>query len=370
MKAIKFLAFGLLATMIASCSSEEIALTNKEVAATLTGNICSSLKTRAHDNVWEADDEIGVFIYEITPAAEEGAQPTQTLFEGNFNTKFVTKENGNTKVFKEATDKAILYPSNKHELSFHAYYPYTESVTEESPVFVPNWADQSIPQALDLLVSDTQTGDKDHQRVELTFKHKFARIILNIDANTTESQIQYSDLQNLTITAANMSADVEYDVINDKYSKKDVNTEEIVFNTNEDGRISSAIICPRVNDEEGDATRVITFTLENGKQFIWNIDKNQKFEEGNSYSWNITLRGKGLVDAVLIGTIVNWGDGTIEGNTDFELEEKPESDGGNTDAGTGDGSDDSSNEGTGDNSNEDSGEEPTEEPTEEPESNS
>lgn len=322
MKAIKFLALGLIATMIVSCSSDEVALTNKEVTATLTGNIGSSLKTRAHDNVWEADDEIGVFIYEITPAAEEGAQPTQTLFEGNFNTKFVTKENGNTKVFKEATDKAILYPSNKHELSFHAYYPYTESVTEESPVFIPNWTDQTKSQNLDLLVSDTQTGDKDHQRVELTFNHKFARIILNIDANTTESQIQYSDLVNLKITAANMSADVEYDVINDKYSKKDVNTEDIVFNTNEDGRYSSAIICPGVND--GEETRVITFTLENGKQFVWNIDKKQMFEEGNSYSWNITLKGQGLVDAVLIGTIVNWGDGTIEGDTDFELEEEPE----------------------------------------------
>lgn len=329
MKAIKFLALGLLATMIVSCSSDEVALSKKEVAATLTGNIGPSLKTRAFNDQWEANDRIGVFINEIIPA-EDGAEPTQTLFEGNFNTEFVTENDGKENKFTPAASGAkILYPSNKHELSFHAYYPYTESVTEESPVFIPNWTDQTKSQNLDLLVSDTQTGDKDHQRVELTFKHKFARVILEIKINP-ESQIVESDLENLKITAANMSADVEYDVVKDEWLKKDVNTAEFDFNTQEDGKLSSAIICPGVNDSE--TIRKVTFELADGRHYAWEIDPNQKFEEGNSYSWSITLTGKPLVDAVLIGTIVNWSDGKIEGDSelDFKLEDKNTENGENT----------------------------------------
>lgn len=346
MKAIKFLAFGLLATMIASCSSDEVALTNKEVTATISGNIGTGFKTRAFNDQWEAGDSIGMFIYENIIG--EGGDTTKVIFEENDNTKFTTDENGNSKEFKAASGKDILFPSNNHALSFHAYYPYTDSISVEKPIFKPNWADQSIPQALDLLVSDTQTKNKEDKKVTLTFKHKFARIILNIDANTEESQIQYSDLENLIITAANMSADVEYDVVKDKYIKNDANTEDIVFNTNKDGRYSSAIICPGVNDGEGDPTRVITFTVKNDKndrKFIWEINPAQTFEEGNSYTWNITLKGKGLVDAVLIGTIINWSDGETIGGSNFELPEEESGD--DSEGGSGNGSGDGS-EGEGD----------------------
>lgn len=363
MKAIKFLSLSLLATMIASCSSEEVALTNKEATATLTGNIGSSLMTRAYDNMWEADDKIGVFIYENKKDEEGNA--IQEIFEGYDGSQFIRKtdEVANTQEFVPASSAVIKYPSNNNKLSFHAYWPWTDGISTTSPYFTPDWADQSDPKKLDLLVSDTQTGDKDHQSVTLTFKHKFARIILNIDANTKESQIQYKDLENLKIIAAKMSADVEYDVVND-ICKKEVNTEEIVFNTNKDGLYSSAIICPGVND--GDTARVVTFTLKNGKKFIWKIDPTQKFEEGNSYSWKITLKGQELVGATLIGTIINWGDGAIVGDKEFDLEEAPESNGGNTEGGSGDnsgdGSDDNSDDGSGDNSNEDTGEGSTDGP--------
>lgn len=358
MKAIKFLAFGLLATMIASCSSDEIALTNKEVTATISGNIGTGLKTRAFNDQWEAGDSIGMFIYENIIG--EGGDTTKVIFEENDNTKFTTDENGNSKEFKAASKEAIKFPSNQNSLTFHAYYPYTEGISVENPIFKPNWADQTKSQALDLLVSDYPIGSKTNNRVKLTFYHKFARIILNIDANTEESQIQYSDLKNLKITAADMSADVEYDVINDTCSKKEFNTEEIVFNTDSLGRYSSAIICPGVHD--GDTTRVVTFELENGKKFKWKIDPAQTFIEGNSYTWNITLKGQDLVGAVLIGTIVNWNDGTIAGDKEFDLEEVPESNGGNTEGGSDDGSDNNLNEGTGDNSNEDTGEGSTDGP--------
>lgn len=319
MRTIKFLALGLLATMIASCSNDEIALT-KDVAATISGNIGTGLKTRAHDSQWDENDVIGMFIYDAV---------TGDIFDENDNSPFITTEEGKDKEFKAVSGKSIIFPSNQHALKFHAYWPHTESIGTASPNFTPNWTDQTNPKALDLLVSDFPVHESKDKSVILTFKHKFARIILEIKINP-ESQIVESDLENLKITAANMSADVEYDVVKDEWFKKDVNTAEFDFNTQEDGKLSSAIICPGVND--GETIRKVTFELADGRHYAWEIDPNQKFEEGNSYSWSITLTGKPLVDAVLIGTIVNWSDGKIEGDSelDFKLEDKNTENGENT----------------------------------------
>lgn len=323
MKAIKFLAFGLIATMIASCSSEEIALTNKEVAATLTGNIGSSLKTRAHDNVWDADDEIGVFIYQ-NKEGEDG-NTIQEIFDEYDGSKFkrVTTDIANTQEFEPASKEVIKYPSNNNKLYFHAYWPWTDGISTTSPYFTPNWADQSDPKKLDLLVSNTEYGDKEKPGVELIFRHVFSRILLTIKANSAVSQIQEEELATMEISAENMNVETKYDVVNDTIDNGETAlATPIVFKSENDGKNASAIICPDFNTDSEE--RIVTFKL-GKKTFKWVIDKGFKFEAGNSYNWEITLTGKPLVKATLIGTITNWTNNDEGGfNLDIENDEEDE----------------------------------------------
>ncbi len=315
MKAIKFLSLGLLATMIASCSSEDVAMPNNEVAATLTGNIGSSLKTRAFNDQWEANDAIGVFVNEITPATEDGAEDTKEIFEEYFNSKFVTDTDGIENKFTAETNEPILFPSNKHDLSFHAYYPYTSDVTIENPVFTPNWTNQSRSQNNDLLISDTQIGNKDNKTVRLTFKHVFSRIVLNIEANSEETQLLPEDLDGLTVSAAGMNVETSCNVLTGEITKGETAlAEEIGFKVENKGQKASAIICPNFISEE--TPRVVTIKLTNGKTYTWNSGSMATidFESGYSYTWTLKLKGDGLVDATLIGTIVDWTDAEIEDN--------------------------------------------------------
>lgn len=349
MKAIKFLSLGLLATMIASCSSEDIAI-NKEVSAKITGNIGTSLKTRAHDTTWDADDQIGLFVFDskYTPDG------TNEIYRSvNKNRPFETVGGGNSLTFTPADGlEAIKFPSDGSSIYFKAYYPYSSDITT-SPIFtVTSWNQETekASQALDLLVTNTEAentdddfniggkegkmfeeGDKvDKSTVELKFKHIFSRIVLNIEANSDESQITTAELAGLSVSAANMSAEASYNVLNGGEITKVANNDTFSFYAAPEGTTAYAIICPEVNPAEH---RIITFSLkdEEGnvtRTYTWDIDKDRTeplvFESGYSYKWKIKLRGDGLAEGTLIGTIIEWDE--IEGgeeDLDFD-KSKPE----------------------------------------------
>lgn len=359
MKTFKFLALSLLATMIASCSSEEVALTNKEVAATLTGNIGSSLKTRAYDNMWEADDEIGVFIYQ-NKEGEDG-NSIQEIFEGYDGSKFIraTTDTANTREFVPENREVIKYPSSNNKLYFHAYWPWTDGISTTSPYFIPDWANQNDHKKLDLLVSNTEYGDKNKPGVELKFRHVFSRILLTIKANSAVSQIQEEELATMEISAENMNVETKYDVVNDTIENGETAlATPIVFKPENNGKNASAIICPDFNTDSKE--RIVYFKL-GKKTFKWEIEEGFKFEAGNSYNWEITLTGKPLVKATLTGTIINWTNNDEGGfNLDIEDDEEDEDD-------VTPGIDEDKQE---DGSNEGPGEEPTEDSTEGTEPNS
>lgn len=326
MKAIKFLSLGLLATMIASCSSDEVALTKKEVTATITGNIGSSLKTRAHDTTWDKNDQIGLFTFtsQYTPDGEN------TIYRETNNKPYYTVGGDNSLEFKPVSGEGIKFPSDGSSIYFKSYYPYSPNINAESPIFkVESWNQKNVEssRALDLLVTNTATdvtdddfniGGKEgkmsepQENVELKFKHIFSRLVLTIKPNTIESQLKVEDLEGLTASAEGMSATASYDVLNGGEVNVEEN-EETSFDlyAEPNGQTVTAIICPSYKKDGVD--RIITFTVteKDGdvKTYKWNIDKDQTydFKSGYSYSWAINLKGDGLAVGTLIGTIIDWG---------------------------------------------------------------
>lgn len=335
MKAIKFLVLGILAGMMASCSSEDIAI-NKEVSAKITGNISTGLKTRAHETTWDEKDQIGLFVFDAEYAV--GVTTNKIYREINDNRPFITVGGGNSLEFTPNDGKgAVPFPSDGSSIYFKSYYPYTSSITAANPIFTVTSWDQETPaasRALDLLVTNIATKEAEYTKegytkddlyiggkeahmqnpqpnVDLKFRHIFSRLVLNIKPNSKESQILEDDLIGLTATATGMSTTTTYDVLNGGEISKEPNEEE-TFNLCADanGQKVIAIICPQYNTDT--TNRVIKFKLaddKGGKTYTWSIPSSQEFLPGYSYNWNITLRGDDLLTATLIGTILDWEDG-------------------------------------------------------------
>lgn len=204
------------------------------------------------------------------------------------------------------SEEAILYPSNDAETEFWGYYPYTANPSSFS---VSNWANQTNPENLDLLISTKAKGKMKSPRVELSFYHKFSKIILNLSADSEFSQLQTDDLDNVVVTADGMNIAITYDIISDTTTYGRVNTVPITFRKLENGTVAEAIVCPGYNTN---VDRLVTFTLKKDgqpdKTCTWKIDAGTELKSGYCYVWNLRLKGDGLVEAIMTGKFNNWTD--------------------------------------------------------------
>ena len=148
---------------ITGCKNEVTDIINN-TAGTTVSFTSSIIKSRAIDNNWEAGDEIGVYMQNADAA-------TSYL---NTNVKY-TNSDENTNGFTSETP--ITYPGGDVTLvNFMAVYPYNENVTDGNYSFTlgDNLSDNDIMYASSPLV---EAGTNN---VDLTFKHKLSKIVLNI----------------------------------------------------------------------------------------------------------------------------------------------------------------------------------------------
>ena len=133
-------------------------------AGTTVSFTSSIIKSRAIDNNWEAGDEIGVYM-------QNADDVTSYL---NTNVKYTNSEET---IDGFTSDTPITYPGGDVTLvNFMAVYPYNENVTDGNYSFTlgDNLSDNDIMYASSPLV---EAGTNN---VDLTFKHKLSKIVLNI----------------------------------------------------------------------------------------------------------------------------------------------------------------------------------------------
>lgn len=160
----KTLLLGLIAGLaFAGCKNEVTDIINN-TAGTTVSFTSSIIKSRAIDNNWEAGDEIGVYMQNADAA-------TSYL---NTNVKYTNSEET---IDGFTSDTPITYPGGDVTLvNFMAVYPYNENVTDGNYSFTlgDNLSDNDIMYASSPLV---EAGTNN---VDLTFKHKLSKIVLNI----------------------------------------------------------------------------------------------------------------------------------------------------------------------------------------------
>lgn len=297
MKATKLFLAALATLALGACQNEKVEFA-KSVTAQISANIGDkALSTRAHDNEWDSADKIGVFVY-------KGG--TTTIYKELQNSPFTyttATKSIDTYTYNVFEGAKVEFPSDGSNLDFIAYYPY-QTLTNNTTFTISDWSDQSKSAEFDFMTADKVSGNEDEENgrniIPFVFKHKCSRIILNLYANYEESQLQTSDLANVSAQGYGMNVSATCNVLTGAVTPGAANTTPITFKKSADN-VAEAIICPNYNNGE----RRVVFTFK-GKTCYWNIPTNQTFEPGIKYIWNLKLKSEGLVEAILVARIEDW----------------------------------------------------------------
>lgn len=278
------------ASLLAGCAGEgDGTLPENDGRVALKVNSGIDVQTRAHDDVWDVDDAIGIYMLNSTTV--EAA-----------NQKYTTKSTATNGSFTAADGQTIYFPVDGSERDFIAYYPYRTPL--DGNLFAVDVNDQTVQKDIDLMGAGKVTGKtKNAPVIAFEFQHKLVKLYLTIKPDGTS--LSADDLKGLEIDITNQKTKATYDVV--AGGSVTVNTEDnepatVALLTAADGTSSEGIVLPNATTE----TMQFVFTLKNGAVFTWKINnagKSQLFSAGNKYVYTITI---GKTEIKVTSTVNDW----------------------------------------------------------------
>ena len=280
-----FSAVALAALLLTACQNDEETMqTDTRVALQVT----SGIQTRAYDDQWEENDDIGIFGF------TQGDAPTQAYS----NVRYVTKS-GNGTFTPDGT--TIYLPTDDSYLDFVAYYPHTTSLTADG-IYAVDVTNQSIQKDIDLMAASKLSANRTDPTVAFNFEHKLSKIVFNFTAGVGMDE---NELAGMKVQLTNQQTKALFDV-----TKPDgevvVGTDsptDITLLTDANGTSSEGIVLPSANFDN------MTLLLELADEssfFNWDLKNSQnadKFEAGKKYVYDITVNRSGLG---VTATITDW----------------------------------------------------------------
>lgn len=286
--------FGALSLLIgglslSACSNEEIHMDDARVALQVT----SGIQTRAYDDQWEENDDIGIFGF------TQGDAPAQAYT----NERYVTT-GGNGTFTPGGTP--IYLPTDDSYLDFVAYYPHTTSLTADG-IYAVDVTNQSIQKDIDLMAASKLSANRSKNTVAFNFEHKLSKIVLTFKPG---DGMALSELTGMTVQLTNQQPKATFDVTQpDGEVVVGTNTPAtLTLNTDADGTSSEGIVLPSANFDG----MTLHLELSDGSSFFnWDLNnsKADKFEAGKKYVYDITVNRSRLD---VTATIEDWAPGNGE----------------------------------------------------------
>jgi hypothetical protein len=312
MQKMKTTITGLLALAIfAGCSNDENLPGGNDsdgrVAIRVSSNIdvtdgVKKTSTRAADDKWNADDEIGIFMLNGTSVDEYRNIPYIT-----------TSGNGS---FAPLADGTVIYlPVDGSGRDFVAYYPHKDAATDGN--YTIDLTEQDDQSAIDFMTSEkanvehskVQGISKSDPDVKFRFSHRLAKLRLNIETGAGFKG-DHSELAGLTVELTGQQTTGTYNVLADDAIAIVPANETVPLHTEENGRSAEAIVFPS-NDYSGMA---FSFKVAgHDKPYIWNLSESTEatnFEEGKEYIYNIVIN---KTEINVTATIKSWESGNGDG---------------------------------------------------------
>ncbi|MEN0052045.1 MAG: fimbrillin family protein [Mucilaginibacter sp.] len=290
-KSLLISAFALLLIFISACKKDnkrdEPGAPHAEVQ--FSSVISGQIKTKAVNDTWEANDAIGVFM-------KTGTGLSNVLAA---NKSYTTAGDGTFTA--TSADQTIFYPEDGSSVDFIAYYPYKQSLTNNS--YPVNVTDQSLQAATDLMYANNAMGlSKNSSNAQLVFVHQLSKIQI-----TVKNGVGIPDLNGLRTTISGLKTTANFDLATGVLSGQG-QTADIQAKTNAQNSIttSEAIVLPTT-----DETNIKVIFVLGTKTYTWALPAGTKFEQGKKYSYEVELEGPGGNSGIatsLNATIANWTD--------------------------------------------------------------
>lgn len=199
MKTVKYL-FLAAAMTLAACSNDENEVNNGPVEARITAGFGAMSRAVNTDNTWAKNNEIGVMVTKVEQSGGSGT--TSGMVDRYKNVEYTTKQGGSSATFEAEPGKGIFFQDATETVTFAAYYPYKESTNASTlPTITVNTKDNNIDanQAkIDFLFASGATASKSSPTVEFKdnssvsggtncqFLHKMAQLKLVIVGSTAD----------------------------------------------------------------------------------------------------------------------------------------------------------------------------------------
>lgn len=293
------------AMVLGSCSEHDDIRIVDDGEVQFTSNITEAIEvdnnpgTRMTDNVWAANDKIGIYMHSV-------GDNSGTALASNI--EYVTTA-GKTGILTPVSTK-LFYPEDDRGVEFSAYYPYRVKATGTNGVwnsandqYQINIVNQDIPALIDLLWA-RNTSVSGHKRstagvIPLTFAHQLTKFILLI---TVDPQVGPTTDMTVKIEGMNTQG-----MLNVKTGPPLIDINSVASftpRTVTNALVYDAIILPHTVETAAPETVVFTIGQRN---FVWTIPAETVFKPGEQHEWKISITTNHVTAT---GTITPWTVGT------------------------------------------------------------
>lgn len=276
-----------------SCTQQDTLLQESPQAVRFTTEIVDNAATRATESQWTAGDAIGIRMTDVSG----------NIVDGYANVPYIADVNGN---FTPA-EGDMYYPNSGVQVGFTAYYPY--NATLQNGRFAVNLANQSNPEAIDLLHATTtaQYGKFSTGGVTLPFRHMMSKLVLKTQAG---AGFTAADLTGMQVAIKRLNSHAIFNTATGELTDAVV-AGIIIPHTVSDGAHYEAIVLPAVVAVVGQ-TMQVAFSV-GGKEYVWDAPQ-MAFVSGQAHEWMVTISRTGIT--VAEGNIAPWvTPAVIEGKT-------------------------------------------------------
>lgn len=310
MKTTKYLIMAAVATAFAACSNDEN-VADGPVAAQVNAEIYNIVGTRASGTTWAATDEIGISV------ASSG------LTTGT-NVKYKKSENG-------FTSETPIYFQDLENVTFNAYYPYTEAGgTISKAITVKDQTAANQPK-IDYMFARGATASKNTPAVNFkaiseteagtSFQHCMSQLTFEFKAGTGVDDL--SQLTQYTIKSLNMAGTFNTETGEAAANATNPDKQDLVFSlsgiSENPHTAASVIIFPQGATNTTNNTFDIEITLA-GQTYkatlALPIDTDSKFKAGYNLKYTVTINKTGL--SVGSAEIFGWTTVTDTGTAEMQ----------------------------------------------------
>lgn len=254
-------------------------------------------RTIAEKEVWKINDSIGIFML-----AENAIAIENNILNGSDNLQYKAKNDQSSvsEFLPASSNEVIYYPQDVSKVKFIAYYPYRATPDTDSYIYKVDISDQSEQSAIDFLYSNNVTGYAENDGVvNLKFKHKLCRIVLNLHiGNSGMTYAEFSGLQSSDVVFSNLNVRAKIDLATGTITPSNYPQLFSPLKTEPPAGVDLQFVAIVIPENVGSGCKIMFDFKKVGETYEFVIPSGTQFKSGEQVTYELTFKSKTRSSAV------------------------------------------------------------------------